>query len=147
MSKQYSEILSNNFLNGDRVFFLINCYNKPTVFLKCFGIIEGKEVLKNNVRYFIRLLKVFGEKQELINNFHNQDFRTILEKSGRAKIKNIQILDIIDSINFEEKLQEYLNRHLMVVDNFLCSKQENEINNLIIETNKISQNFLDNLIK
>lgn len=141
VNKEYSNIL-NDLKYDDKVWFLINCYDKPNIFIKCYGIIRNTEVKQNNVRYHIELLNILEDKNTLLKNVQNQSFRTYIHKTKRARLKTIQIIDIVDKINFSELLQIRLNKYHFVVNNFLCTKSETELIELYNKTNEITKNIL-----
>lgn len=141
----YSTILNNHFNYGDHVFFLLNCYDKPNLFLRCFGIIQGKEVHKNNLRYQIKLIKIFEKQSFLLTNVQDQRIRTVFHNSKRSKLKIFNILTIANKIDFDELLQKKWENSLLIVNNFFCVKTKEELEDLYTETTKITKDLISSL--
>ncbi len=130
----------------DKVYFVINSLDNPVGFVLCYGEIINKTSKGLNVVYSIRLLRILSNHQDIIRFFHMKTFHVQYEKSEVFKKVQFNVIDILDHVLFDEKLQEKTLKVLFTVQAFMCHHTYDEAMKILEKTKDISTTILRNLL-
>lgn len=131
----------------DKVYFIMNSVDDPTGFLLCYGEIEHKDSKNLNIVYLIKLLKIMNPKDEIIKMFHMKRLSVFHESSKTFRKIAFNIIDIVDDIDFSEKLQKKMSKYLVQTSSFFVSMYLDKAEDIQKKVNELSKNYLESMLK
>lgn len=124
----------------------MNSVDNPVGFLLCYGEIIRKETHQLTTVYSIQLLGLLDDKKTLLHQFNLQKFHIQFAKSRTFGTAKINILDICDDINFQEKLVKKTSKYLYQAASYLTSKNQAFAEELQNNSKQLSKTFLEDLL-
>jgi hypothetical protein len=130
----------------DRVYFLLNSIDYPTGFLICYGEIQLKNSENLSIVYSIKLLKIFEDKTTILKKFNMKRFRVFNTSTKKFKQLSVNVVQNIDDIDFDEKVQMKTDKYLFNVQSFMLSHELAYMKDLKTRSENIAKDYLTDLM-
>lgn len=131
----------------DKIYFCMFSKDKPTIYLLCYGEILIKEVRNLTITYFVQLQNILESKESIKKNFHMQNFRILHQKSKTFGDMKFNVLDILDDIDFSDKLFSKTSKYLFHTTSYLSASNADSAKVIQNHCNLESQKLLNELLQ